>query len=137
MYHCRKEKGLSAVEARGDSAITSLQVQGVTVIGALWDGQTRCRHFHTELDVIALKFACCDTYYPCHACHAEVADHPAVVWPRSRFAQPAVLCGVCGHELSVYEYLSADSICPHCMAQFNPGCKAHLHLYFAMDETGR
>lgn len=32
--------------------------------------------------------------------------------------------------MSVPEYLAADS-CPNCGAEFNPGCAAHAHLYFA------
>ena len=92
--------------------------------------ETRCAHYHGETDVIAIRFACCDTYYPCHACHEAVADHEAEVWPREDFDQKAVLCGVCGTELTVAEYLDSGSECTACGAGFNPGCARHRHLYF-------
>jgi uncharacterized CHY-type Zn-finger protein len=40
------------------------------------------------------------------------------------------LCGSCGHQLTVREYLACDSVCPHCRREFNPGCARHYHLYF-------
>lgn len=100
------------------------------VYGVNVDSETRCKHYHTEVDIIALKFGCCERYYPCYECHLETADHPPKTWPESRFDQPAVLCGACGHELTVHEYLACDSQCPSCKASFNPGCKLHYHLYF-------
>lgn len=42
----------------------------------------------------------------------------------------AVLCGVCGHQLTVIEYLDCGSTCPACGTAFNPGCARHRHLYF-------
>ncbi|TBN57708.1 hypothetical protein EYE40_10085 [Glaciihabitans arcticus] len=98
------------------------------VLGQTVDDQTRCVHWSGPTDVVALRFACCDAYYPCSECH-DSAGHPAALWPRSRFGEPAVLCGVCRHELTVDEYLAA-SACPHCSAAFNPGCALHHHLYF-------
>ncbi|RFA18151.1 CHY zinc finger protein [Subtercola boreus] len=100
------------------------------VLGAVVDDQTRCIHYHSVLDVIALRFACCGEYYPCHLCHAESAGHAAEVWSADRRDALAVLCGVCGSELSISEYLGVDS-CPRCGAGFNPGCRLHSHLYFA------
>ena len=47
------------------------------VFGPTVDDHTRCVHYATELDIIAIRFACCDRYYPCHLCHSETADHPA------------------------------------------------------------
>jgi len=103
----------------------------VNLRGVQMDEQTRCAHYHQLNDVIALKHVCCDTYYPCHLCHAELADHPAQLWPADKFDQPAVLCGVCRCELSIDEY-RASSSCPHCQALFNPGCKLHENLYFEL-----
>ncbi|MFC6731520.1 MULTISPECIES: CHY zinc finger protein [unclassified Haladaptatus] len=100
-------------------------VRGVAV-----DAATRCAHYDSSLDVVALKFACCETYYPCFECHEAVADHPATVWLRDRFDEPAVLCGVCETELTVTEYLDAANECPACEAEFNPGCRAHHDRYF-------
>lgn len=102
----------------------------ITVHGVDVDDQTRCAHWRSQLDVIAIKFACCDTYYACHDCHLEVEPHAAAVWPRDRFAESAVLCGVCRTELSVDTYLSCGFRCPACGADFNPGCANHYHLYF-------
>ena len=107
-----------------------MRVHGVEVAGVDVDAQTRCRHYHSEADIVAIRFPCCDTYYPCHLCHAEVASHPPAVWKRERFGERAVLCGACGAELAIAEYLRSHAACPVCGARFNPGCAAHRHLYF-------
>ena len=99
------------------------------VLGPVVDDETRCIHYRTSLDVIAIEFACCTTFYPCHLCHAETADHPATQWPLGKRDEPAVLCGVCGHLLTITDYLDVDA-CPSCAAPFNPGCKLHPELYF-------
>ncbi len=96
------------------------------VLGPTVDDQTRCIHYRTALDVIAIRFACCGEYYPCHA---ETADHPARQWPVAERAEFAVLCGVCDATLTITDYLEADA-CPACGAAFNPGCKLHTELYF-------
>lgn len=105
-------------------------VHGQQVLGILQDGQTRCRHYHEPTDVIAIKMACCDTYYACHACHEQLADHPATTWPREMFHRRAVLCGRCGETMTIDQYLACAHQCPSCRAQFNPGCSAHHALYF-------
>ena len=99
------------------------------VLGPVVDGQTRCVHYRTPLDVVAIKFACCAEFYPCHLCHAEAAGHAATQWPVDSRDESAVLCGVCGHLLTITEYLGTDS-CPMCAAPFNPGGKLHTELYF-------
>lgn len=99
------------------------------VLGPLVDDETRCIHYRSPLDIVAIRFACCGEYYPCHLCHAETAGHPARQWPREQREEHAVLCGVCGDELTISEYLAADD-CPRCGAAFNPGCHLHTHLYF-------
>ncbi|MCU1408011.1 MAG: hypothetical protein JWM23_91 [Microbacteriaceae bacterium] len=93
------------------------------------DDQARCVHYGGATDVIAIKFVCCGRYYPCYQCHAETEAHPAEQWPENRWSEKAVLCGVCGHQLTVTEYRAAGS-CPACGAGFNPGCALHAHLYF-------
>ncbi len=105
-------------------------LHGIAVYGLDVDLQTRCRHWHSRLDVIAVRFACCGAWYACFDCHAAVAGHEPSVWPRTRFDEPAVLCGVCGHQLTVDEYLSCNSTCTACGAPFNPGCELHYDLYF-------
>lgn len=110
--------------------LKTAQIRGINVFGKPIDNQTRCVHWHSELDIIAIKFKCCEKYYPCFSCHEEEADHDHQVWPKSEFDQKAILCGVCGNELSIQEYLASDNTCPHCESKFNPGCSKHYHLYF-------
>lgn len=99
------------------------------------DAETRCVHYRTPLDVIAIKMPCCGVYYACKDCHATLAGHEARVWPRSEWNTRAILCGACGHELTIHEYMSSSYACPHCKARFNPGCKKHSLFYFASDRT--
>ena len=39
------------------------------------DAETRCVHYRSALDIIAIKMACCGVYYACKDCHAALADH--------------------------------------------------------------
>ena len=107
-----------------------LMIHGVNVLGANVDAETRCAHYHGEDDIIALKFRCCGDWFPCHQCHAELAGHAVAVWPKEEFETRAILCGGCGHQLTIREYLACDSVCPRCRQSFNPGCANHYHLYF-------
>ncbi|QUO48965.1 CHY zinc finger protein [Halorubrum ruber] len=101
------------------------------------DPETRCAHWDDPVDVVALRFGCCEAYYPCDACHDAAADHEAVPWPRDRFDEPAVLCGACRTTLTAREYLAADDdVCPACGAAFNPGCRKHRDRYFETDGDG-
>ena len=114
------------------------------VFGQTIDDETRCVHYSSAKDVIAIKFRCCLLYFPCHLCHAEVHAtpvhdtpvhatpvHATEVWPLTERQQKAILCGVCAHELSIAEYLLVDG-CPRCGAQFNEGCRLHAHYYFQL-----
>lgn len=89
--------------------------------------------------MVALRLPCCGpssadpVYYACHACHEALAGHPAAPWPRSRFEEPAVLCGACRTTLSVTRYLASPDACPRCGAPFNPACRRHHPLYFELD----
>jgi uncharacterized CHY-type Zn-finger protein len=105
-------------------------IHGVKVVGVNVDEETLCAHYHGERDIVAIKFKCCGDWFPCHECHAELARHAAVVWPKEEFDTPAILCGACGHQLTVREYRDCASVCPQCHRQFNPGCAEHRHLYF-------
>jgi len=100
------------------------------VRGLELDPQTRCEHWHSPLDVIAIKMKCCGVYYACKDCHDALADHPAKTWPRNEWNERAVLCGACRMELSIAEYLDCGNACPSCGAHFNPGCSNHHHFYF-------
>jgi uncharacterized CHY-type Zn-finger protein len=104
----------------------SVPLRGVRV-----DPATRCRHYDEPADVIAIRFACCDIYYPCFRCHRAVADHAPARWPRARRDEAAVLCGACGTTITAARYLERGPTCPHCGAAFNPGCAAHHDRYFA------
>jgi uncharacterized CHY-type Zn-finger protein len=109
---------------------SAVMIHGELVAGVGVDGQTRCIHYHSHLDVIAIKFKCCGEWFPCYECHGAVADHEPTVWPLSDFGQKAILCGACGEQLSIQAYLDSESTCPVCEANFNPGCANHYDLYF-------
>jgi len=107
-----------------------MEVHGHTVRGVDVGPETRCRHYDSERDVIALRFPCCETFYPCYDCHLAVADHEPEQWGADDHEAPAVLCGVCGELLTVEEYVDCGDRCPGCDAAFNPGCRTHYHYYF-------
>ena len=92
--------------------------------------RTQCIHYHSERDIIAIKFKCCEEFYACIQCHEEAVSHPAVVWPRAEFDHQAICCGNCHGTLSITQYLHSGNQCPLCRAAFNPGCANHYHLYF-------
>src|SRR5437870_2414190 len=90
--------------------------------------QTQCAHYRSELDVVAIRFKCCDTFYACADCHDELAGHTPLVWGKEERATQAVFCGKCQNTLSIAEYLGCGNACPHCGAAFNPRCADHYHL---------
>ncbi|HEY5047190.1 MAG TPA: CHY zinc finger protein [Rhizomicrobium sp.] len=102
-------------------------VRGVDV-----DAQTRCAHYRTSLDIVAIRMKCCGRWYACNACHDALESHAIVPWPRREHTRHAVLCGGCGNTMSIAQYLACDDACPRCKAPFNPGCRAHHRLYFEM-----
>ena len=55
------------------------------VYGSLVDNETRCIHYHTFLDIIAIKFKCCEKYYPCYQCHNEHESHNIQRWSAEEF----------------------------------------------------
>ena len=122
----------------------------VPLRGVAVDPETRCAHWDSAVDVVALRFGCCEAYYPCDACHDAATDHEADPWPRDRFDEPAVLCGACGATLTPREYLGGEALrasgsrakpdddaCPRCDAAFNPGCRAHRDRYFEASGSNR
>jgi uncharacterized CHY-type Zn-finger protein len=102
------------------------------VRGVDLDGETRCAHYHSDLDIVALQLSCCAPYYACRECHDALAGHVGRPWPRAQRAQPAILCGACGATMSIEAYLACADRCPACAARFNPGCRTHHHLYFEL-----
>ncbi len=105
------------------------------VSGIDLDPQTRCAHYRTPLDIIAIKMKCCGIYYACKECHDALANHTIEAWPRSEWDQPVVMCGACNTELSTRQYLECSNQCPGCHARFNPGCRHHYRFYFETDDA--
>ena len=99
------------------------------VYGATVDANTRCVHYAGPTDIVAIKFRCCERFYPCFQCHADAEAHPATQWAPAEWAERAILCGACGQTLTIEAY-RAVSACPACGSAFNDGCRLHAHLYF-------
>ena len=70
----------------------------IEVKGKLIDEHTRCIHYQSSLDIIAIRFKCCNQYYPCYQCHEEEAGHTAAVWKKEEWDTKAILCGHEGFE---------------------------------------
>lgn len=104
---------------------------GPQIHGLHLDSHTRCLHYHSPLDIIAIKMKCCGLFYACKDCHDALANHAIEPWPASEFHEPAILCGACRSILSISSYLQCNSRCPACQAPFNPACRNHYHFYFA------
>lgn len=115
---------MSAMDEREDEPARE-PFRGVGV-----DEAGRCVHWCGELDIVSFRFPCCAGWWPCHACHEEVADHPAQRWAPDDFTTRAVRCGACDARLPISAYLASPGACPRCAAPFNPGCVAHHPRYF-------
>ncbi len=107
-----------------------MKIHGIEIKGKSVDANTRCAHYRSDVDIIAIKFKCCGEWFPCFECHTETAVHKAEVWSKNEFDEKAILCGNCGHQLKINEYLNCNSICPQCESVFNPNCAKHYDLYF-------
>lgn len=103
------------------------------IAGAI-DQETRCTHYNSEVDRVAIQFYCCKKYFPCYHCHKEHGCGETQPWPKSQFHEKAILCGSCGAEQTIDSYLKNGQACPHCLRSFNPGCKKHEVYYFSIDE---
>lgn len=96
------------------------------IYGTDVDEHGRCAHYRSERDVIANKCATCGLFWACYYCHREACDHE---FGRMLDDAISVVCGNCSHFMNLREYSEVES-CPSCGHEFNPGCKAHRHLYF-------
>ena len=105
-------------------------VRGVGV-----DAQTRCAHYASALDIVAIQMKCCGTYYACKDCHEALADHAIGVWPKYEKDEQAVMCGACGAEMTIRMYLECGYLCPACRAPFNPNCREHHRHYFEIESN--
>lgn len=110
----------------------SLEIKGQIVKGNVIDNETRCSHYHTEKDRVAIKFYCCKTYFSCYLCHKEAGCGQLQTWPKNKFNQKGILCGACGEEMTINAYLKSSDNCPNCQAAFNPNCSVHKHYYFSI-----
>ena len=102
----------------------------ITCHGTGLNQRTQCVHYHSERDIIGIRFKCCGVFYACIKCHEEAVDHAPIVWPKAEFTAEAIYCGNCCSTLSISQYMGCDNTCPICQAAFNPGCANHYHLYF-------
>jgi uncharacterized CHY-type Zn-finger protein len=107
----------------------------MTVKGNTVDDETRCVHYHSAIDIIAIKMKCCNTYYSCIYCHEAAAGHVPQQWRKHEFDTLAILCGSCREEMTINTYLESNYSCPSCNAAFNPGCSNHNHFYFETSST--
>ncbi|MHA2504469.1 MAG: CHY zinc finger protein [Candidatus Kariarchaeaceae archaeon] len=112
-----------------------LQFTGVPVPikGVEIDPMTRCTHFGTITDIVAIKFRCCNTYYACFDCHEELANHAPMIWPLDKFDERGVLCGACQTEITINGYMESAQVCPNCGHKFNSKYVYHYHLYFEQE----
>ncbi len=100
------------------------------VFGIDLNERTGCRHYASSVDIIAVKFKCCNHYFACYDCHTALAGHKAKRWRSDEFHAKAILCGHCYREMSIWEYLTCGNVCMHCRSFFNPRCYLHWGLYF-------
>lgn len=102
----------------------------IIIKGKTVDEHMRCSHYHSPLDIIAIRMKCCNEYYACIHCHEEEANHKAQVWHKEEFNAKAILCGNCLNELTITQYFESNYQCSFCKAVFNPRCSNHNHFYF-------
>ena len=100
------------------------------VHGVGLDPQARCAHYHSRLDIIAIKMRCCATYYACRECHDDLADHACEPLGRPKPGTRPPSCAAPVNQVSIRQYMDCADTCPACAAPFNPGCRSHYHLYF-------
>ncbi len=105
-------------------------VGNIHVFGVGLNKYTGCIHHHSTVDIVAIKFRCCNLYYACYLCHQAISQHVSEKWQRKDFKCASILCGRCGWELTIEEYMDCESCCTQCGALFNRGCQNHWHLYF-------
>jgi uncharacterized CHY-type Zn-finger protein len=93
----------------------------------------QCSHYHSDKDIVAIQFKCCQQFYACFHCHQELAGHAVIRWTNNEFQNEAILCGVCRTRITIADYLYCRFQCPHCQSLFNPGCHQHWPWYFEVD----
>ncbi|WP_438835700.1 CHY zinc finger protein [Streptococcus pluranimalium] len=43
--------------------------------GIVIDDNSRCQHYHSSQNIVALKYADCHSYYACYKCHGAMESH--------------------------------------------------------------
>ena len=101
--------------------------------------ETRCIHWNSDLDIIAIKFACCNEYYPCYPCHIErEKDHKPKQWIKDKWnTTKTILCGKCKHQFTINEFNNCNNVYFNCNSKFNPGCRNHYHLHFNLKPNSK
>ena len=97
--------------------------------GLLVDHESRCVHYHSDKDIVALQCYECQKYYACYQCHNELESHIFSPYPLNLKEDRPILCGSCGKTLTYEEYTETGT-CPFCNAAFNPACQSHHSYYF-------
>lgn len=110
--------------------MNSIKIQGHDVHGVQVNSQTGCLHYNSSLDLVAIKFKCCGNYYACYSCHLALNTHPIQRWQHEDLNEKAILCGHCGTEMTIHQYVVSKSTCLNCHSPFNPKCQLHWNLYF-------
>lgn len=95
------------------------------------DSKSRCKHWHSEVDIVSLRFPKDEVFYPCYECYEAIHQKLPPKWKKENFDEAlAILCGNCGTAMHVSTYLNAANTCPTCQHPFNPGCAKHYPYYF-------
>lgn len=96
------------------------------IYGIKIDQQSRCIHYHTKNDIVALMCRQCQKFYACYKCHDELNNHTF----RPVYANQVhnILCGNCRSLLKYNQYKL--NYCPYCQHSFNPKCIIHHSIYF-------
>ena len=97
--------------------------------GLLVDDESRCVHYHSDKDIVALQCYECQKYYACYQCHNELESHTFSPYPLNLKQDRPILCGSCKKTLTYEKYREKGS-CPYCAALFNPACQSHHSMYF-------
>ncbi|TWT11350.1 hypothetical protein FRX54_03460 [Streptococcus sp. sy004] len=100
------------------------------IYGDVVDLETRCLHYHSARDIVALRCFSCRRYYPCYHCHDTYEQHTYQAYS-SQSEDEVVFCGACQIGMTALAYRQGKSVCPNCSAAFNPACKEHESIYFS------
>src|SRR6202012_5491024 len=82
LFRLRPISPSTRMSGRPQSSILISMFLRHDVRGIDLDSQTRCVHYNSQFDIIAIKMKCCDVYYACKDCHDALASHVLEVWPR-------------------------------------------------------